>query len=204
MQRLVIHRTLPTRPATGRYSWQVLVTATDPARTLRGAVCGAIAAAAWALQQPLDKRVFASHFDDVELLGKALTRGEGWYPIGLALHMHNGALFGAAYANLAQTLPLRPQLRGPAVALAEHLASWPLVGLCDRFHPARHQLPPLSRNRRAFAQAAWRHALFGLVLGELERRLNAQPPPPEPQPEAAYSSNGHGTLEHAVSFEPAS
>jgi len=200
----VIHRTL-AYPFQGRpLQLRVLDAAIDSTRTLRGAVCGAIAAAVWALQQPLDKLVFGSRADDVELLGKALTRGEGWYPIGLALHMHNGALFGAAYANLAQTLPLRPQLRGPAVALAEHLASWPLVGLCDRFHPARHQLPPLSRNRRAFAQAAWRHALFGLVLGELERRLNAQPPPPEPQPEAAYSSNGHGTLEHAVSFEPAS
>jgi len=181
-----------------------LGTAIDPTRTLRGAICGALAAAVWALQQPLDKLVFASGCDDVTLLGMAFTRGEGSYPLGLALHMNNGALFGAAYANLAPALPLRRHLRGPAVALAEHLVTWPLVGLSDRFHPSRERLPAMAHNRRAFAQATWRHALFGLVLGELEWRLSAQPPPPEPQPEATYSSNGHGTLEHAVSFEPAS
>ena len=179
-------------------------TAIDPTRTLRGAVCGAIAAAVWALQQPIDKLVFGSRSDDVELLGKAVTRGEGWYPLGFALHMNNGALFGAAYANLVPSLPIAPELRGPAVALVEHMITWPLVALTDHFHPARRQLPAMAGNRRAFAQATWRHALFGVVLGELERRLNAQPEPPEPQPEAAYSSNGHGTLEHAVSFEPAS
>ena len=204
MQRLVIHRTL-AYPFQGRpLQLRVLDAAIDSTRTLRGAVCGAIAAAVWALQQPLDKLVFGSRADDVELLGKALTRGEGWYPLGLALHMHNGALFGAAYANLAPALPIAPELRGPAVALAEHLITWPLVALSDHFHPARRQLPAMARNRRAFAQATWRHALFGVVLGELERRLNAEPQPPEQEPEAAYSSNGHGTLEHAVSFEPAS
>ncbi|MGA2929317.1 MAG: hypothetical protein ABSG43_25680 [Solirubrobacteraceae bacterium] len=179
-------------------------TAIDPTRTLRGAVCGAVAAAVWALQQPLDKIVFTSRCDDVELLGKAITSSDGWYPIGLALHMQNGALFGAAYANVAPALPLPPPVRGPALALAEHLLSWPLVGLSDRLHPARRQLPKMAGSRRAFAQATWRHALFGLVLGELERRLNVEPEVPEPQPEAAFSSNGHGTLEHAVSVEPAS
>ncbi len=204
VRRLVIHRTL-AYPSQGRpLQLRVLGTGIDPTRTLRGAVCGAIAAAVWALQQPLDKVVFASPCDDVELLGKAVTRGEGWYPVGFALHMQNGALFGAVYANLAPTLPLAPALRGPAAALAEHLVSWPLVGLADNFHPARRHLPAMAGNRRAFAQATWRHALFGFVLGELERRINADPEPPEPQPEADYSSNGHGTLEHAVSFEPAS
>ena len=28
-------------------------------------------------------------------------------------------------------------------------------------------IPPLLRNRRAFGQATWRHALFGLVLSRL-------------------------------------
>ena len=159
----------------------VLGTAIDPTRTLRGAVCGAIAAAVWALQQPLDKLVFGSRCDDVELLGKAIIRGEGWYPLGFALHMHNGALFGAAYANLAPSLPL--PARAPRAGRSARRApvSWPLVALSDHFHPARGQLPTMARNRRAFAQATWRHALFGLVLGELERRLNAEPEPPEPQ-----------------------
>src|SRR5690348_7207729 len=89
-------------------------------RTLRGAVCGAIAAAAWAFLQPVDKLVFGSNYDDVELLGRALTRSEHWYAAGFALHLYNGALFGALYANLAPAIPLPPVARGPAVALAEH------------------------------------------------------------------------------------
>jgi hypothetical protein len=174
----------------------------DRTRTLRGAVCGAVAASVWALQQPLDKLIFRSDYDDVELLGKALVRGDGWYPAGLALHMQNGALFGAIYANLAPAIPLPPLARGPAAAFAQHLAFWPLGVVSDRFHPARKELPTFAGNKRAFAQSAWRHVLFGLVLGELERRLNAEPEPAPPEPEPDYSSNGHGSFEHAVSVEP--
>ena len=42
-----------------------------------------------------------------------LGLGPRWYPIGLALHMQNGAIFGAAYANVARLLPLTPTARGP-------------------------------------------------------------------------------------------
>ena len=183
---------------------QYLSTGIDRTRTLRGAVCGAVAAAVWALQQPLDKVAFGSRYDDVELLGKAVTKADGWYPVGLALHMQNGAMFGAAYSNLAPLLPVAPVLRGPLVALVEHVALWPLASLSDRFHPARGELPRLAGNRRAFAQATWRHLLFGLVVGELERRLNAEPEPEPVIPEVDLSSNGRGSLEHAVSVEPAS
>jgi hypothetical protein len=175
-------------------SWRI-----DPTRTLRGAVCGSVAASIWALEQPFDKLLFSCRYDHVELLGRAVMRGEGWYPAGLVLHLQNGAMFGAVYANLAPVLPVPPVLRGPLAALAEHLALWPLGALSDRFHPARKQLPELAGNRRAFAQATWRHFLFGLVLGELERRLNAAPEAAPPQPEADFSSNGHGSLEHAAS-----
>ena len=171
----------------------------DRTRTLRGAVSGAVAAAVWALQQPLDKVAFSSHYDDVELLGKAITRDAGWLPIGFGTHMANGALFGAVYANIAPALPVAPILRGPLVALSEHFALWPLVTLTDRLHPARVDLPTLRGNRVAFLQAAWRHLLFGFILGELERRINAEPEPEPPEPETPYSSNGHGSLEHAVS-----
>lgn len=176
----------------------------DRTRTLRGAVSGAVAACLWAIQQPLDKRVFDSEYDDVELLGKALTRGESWHPVGLGMHVQNGALFGAVYANLAPALPIPAVLRGPAVSLAEHFALWPLGALSDRFHPARRELPVLTGNRRAYYQGVWRHLLFGVVLGELERRLNAEPEPAPPVVEADYSSNGHGRIEHAVSVSAAS
>jgi hypothetical protein len=171
----------------------------DQARTARGAVAGALAAGVWAAQQPLDKRVFGCLYDDVELLGKAVTRGPLWPLAGLALHLQNGALFGALYANLpeaARRVP--PTARGTLAGVAEHVATWPAARVAYRAHPVGRELPPIAGSRAAFWQSAWRHALFGFVLGELERRLN----PPEEEPEidftATISSNGHGTIEHAV------
>lgn len=166
-------------------------------RIVGGAVAGGLAAGTWAAQQPLDKRAFGSSYDDIELLGKLVTRGSEWPIAGLALHVQNGMVFGAAYSWL------RPFLPGPApagallVALAENFGSWPLVRLSDRFHPARAELPGLAGNRRALLQATWRHALFGAVLGTLEALINDrsdEEPPPVP-----VSSNGHGSLEAAVS-----
>jgi len=177
--------------------------AIDATRTLRGALAGGVAGALWAAQQPLDKRVFASRYDDVELLGKLATRGRAWPAAGAAMHVTNAALFGGVYANIAPLLPIPPALRGPAAALFEHVALWPAGRITDAVHPAREELPALTGNRVAFWQAAWRHALFGVVLGELERRLNPPPEPELPEPEAAFSSNGHGSLEHAVSAGPA-
>ncbi len=118
------------------------------------------------------------------------------------MHVGAGALFGAAYANVAPLLPVPPVARGPLLALAEHVALWPAGRLTDALHPAREELPALTGNARAWWQAAFRHALFGFVLGELERRLNEEPEPELPDFEAPYSSNGHGSLEHAVSAEP--
>jgi hypothetical protein len=163
----------------------------DPTRTARGALAGAVAAAVWALQQPLDKLVFRSDYDDVEWLGRAVSKHR-WRTAGLIAHLFNGAAFGAVYANAAPLLPLPAPLRGPAVAVAENSALWPLTRIADRFHPARDIVPQLSGNRRALAQSTWRHLLFGVVLGELERRLNAaNPEPPAPTPEPNYASNGH-------------
>jgi hypothetical protein len=173
--------------------------AIDLTHTLRGALAGAVAAGVSAAQQPLDKQVFGAQYDDVELLGKAFTRGAAWMSVGVALHLGNGALFGALYSNVNRRLPLPSWARGPFVALVEHAATWPLTAVVDRVHPARTELPALAGNPRALAQATWRHALFGVVLGELERRLNAEPEAELPTYEAVVSSNGHGSLEQAVS-----
>jgi hypothetical protein len=170
----------------------------DQARTARGAVAGAVAAGLWAAQQPLDKRVFGVDYDDAELLGKTVTRGPAWPVVGLAMHLANGAVFGAVYANVAPRIPLPSWARGPAAGLAEHLATWPSMTVVERVHPARKDLPPLALNPRAFAQATWRHLLFGTVLGELERRLNAPTDPDVPSYEHVASTNGHGNLEAAL------
>jgi hypothetical protein len=196
---VVFHGTRGTRRQAARYSWESVTPGLDRTRTLRGAVSGVVAAAVWALQQPLDKRLFGSSYDDVELLGRAITGGDSWYPIGLAVHLANGALFGAVYAAIAPALPGPRALRGPLAALMEHITLWPLVSVTDRLHPAREELPRLSGDRTAWLQAAWRHLVFGVVLGELERRMNAEPEPEPAEPTIDYSSNGHGSLEHAVS-----
>lgn len=140
--------------------------------SLRGGVAGAVATVVMTLEQPLDKRLFDSKYDDVEILGKLVTRGEYWRPIGFALHVQNGAFLGAAYARLEPSLPGPAVIRGLLAGLTEHVAAWPLTGLFDRYHPARKELPKLAGNPRAFGQATIRHAVFGIVLGLLEDALN--------------------------------
>src|SRR5215813_7519540 len=141
-------------------------------RNVRGAVAGAVATVVMTLEQPLDKRLFDSRYDDVEILGKLVTRGDHWRSIGFALHVHNGAIFGAAYAHLKPSLSGPAVMRGLLVGLVEHVAAWPLTVVFDRYHPAREELPKLAGNPRAFGQATIRHAVFGIVLGVVEDALN--------------------------------
>ncbi len=166
-------------------------------RPLNGALAGAAAAAVWAAQQPLDKRVFGTRYDDVELLGKLVTRGPAWPAAGVALHVANGAVFGAVYALIRPVVPAPPLVTGVAAAMAEHGGLWPLGRVTDSVHPARDELETLTGNRAAFAQATWRHLLFGVVLAEIERRLN-DTDDFEPLEDVPASSNGHGSLEQAA------
>ena len=136
---------------------------------LRAAAAGAVAAAVWAVQEPLDQRLLRCDYSDVAVLGKAVTRGPNWRRVGLALHVVNGALFGLAYDEARRIVPADPRRLALGVALVEHIALYPLCYIIDRYHPARGKsgIPPLLTNPRAFAQATWRHAVFGVVLGRL-------------------------------------
>ena len=171
----------------------------DYGKTLRGAIAGALAAGVWAAQIPLDKRAFGSDFDDVALLGKAITRGEAWPArrLGAAPAERSAVrrrLRQPRAAHAAALVGARP--RGGERGEPPHLAAH---GLTDRLHPARKELPALLANPRAFGQSTWRHLLFGVLLGEIERRLNAQEPvAPRPLPRPTASSNGHGTLAYAM------
>jgi hypothetical protein len=170
-------------------------------RTLRGALAGGAAAAVWAAQQPLDKRVFGVDYDDADLLGRFVAAGDAGYVAGLGLHIANGAVFGALYSLAVPAMPVPRVLRGPLAGLGEHLATWPLTLVLDRM-PAKRPLPDLA-GWAAFAQATWRHLLFGTVLGELERRLNPTEPEAEPMDAATLASNGHGRAEQ-MAVTPAS
>src|SRR5436190_19602120 len=129
--------------------------AATTAQTARGALAGAVAAGVWAAQQPLDKAVFGVDYDDVELLGKWVTRGPGWAPVGAGLHVANGALFGALHANVAPRMPLPSWARGPFAGLGEAFTTWPLAIVAEAVYPARKELPKIAGNPRALAQATW-------------------------------------------------
>ena len=165
-------------------------------RSLNGALAGGVAAGVWAAQQPLDKRAFGCRYDDVELLGKLVTRGRGWPLAGIALHAANGAVFGAVYAQVKPFLPGPALARAAMAGMAENVGLFPLGRIVDTYHPARDELPELWGSRRVLAQATWRHLVFALVLGELERRLNDESE--DEPPEVPVSSNGHGDIEAAL------
>ncbi len=170
-------------------------------RVLRGALAGAVAAGVWSVQAPLDRRVFGVDYDDAELLGSAITRERGTFAtlaVGQALHLLNGAVFGALYAAASPAVGGPGALRGALAGLGEHAATWPLSRFIGSAHPIGPEFPRLWGDRRAFAQATWRHLLFGGVLGVLEERLN--PPPGEAAPTESdhATTNGHGNLEHLV------
>jgi hypothetical protein len=134
----------------------------------RAALAGVVAATAWGLLEPLDRRLLACDYSDIALLGKAVSRHH-WRAAGFALHATNGAVFGLVFSELRRRTSAEPRRLALGLALAEHVALYPLTYFVDRFHPARGEtgVPPLFRNRRAFAQATARHVLFGAVLGRL-------------------------------------
>src|SRR3954464_13467702 len=130
-------------------------------RILRGAAAGAVAAGVWAAQEPVDMRVFGVPYSDPKLLAKPIG---GSRAAGIPIHLANGATFGALYSIVAARIPGPAALTGAAAGMAEHLATWPVV----RFLPGVN----LWGNHRAFAQAVWRHLLFGAVLGVAYERLS--------------------------------
>jgi len=137
---------------------------------LRSAGAGAVAALVWAAVEPLDRRAFRHDYSDVAMLGKLATRSRAWPLVGLSVHTVNGAAFGFAFHEARVRTGVRPVRLGLALALAEHAVLYPLAPLVDRFHPARGEpgLAPLA-TPSGFAQATFRHSLFGAVLGALAR-----------------------------------
>ncbi len=117
---------------------------------VRAAAAGAVAAVVWGLQEPLDQRLFGCNYSDVLFLGR------GRRSLGFAAHMTNGAVFGVVFDALRRRVDIDERRLALAIALGEHVALWPFIGLVDR---------RLVTSPRAFAQATYRHALFGLVLG---------------------------------------
>ena len=119
---------------------------------VRAAAAGAVAALVWGLQEPLDRGVFGCDYSDVLFLGR------GRRSLGFAVHMANGALFGIAFDAARRRVDVDQRRLALALALGEHVVLWPFISLVDR---------DLVTSPRAFAQATYRHALFGFILGRL-------------------------------------
>jgi hypothetical protein len=136
---------------------------------LRAGLAGAAAAAVWGLVEPIDQKVFRFTYSDIAILGKLVTRGPHWRAAGWIIHVVNGAVAGLVFWALYDWIGGNAFWLAIGFSMIEHLVTFPLTSLTDRFHPARGdpELPPISRSPRAFAQATFRHLLFGIVLGVL-------------------------------------
>ena len=132
---------------------------------VRGAMAGVVAAAVWVAAEPLGQRVFRTRYSIVRLLGAFLTSRPPWRRLGIAVHLANGAFFGAIFGRLNGG----GWRQGLVAAELENLVLWPAMALVDRIHPDRRSgsWPPLMSNPRIFAYEATMHALFGVVLGLL-------------------------------------
>ena len=134
-------------------------------RTLRAAAAGAAAAAAWVVAEPAIRRVLGGPHRELRLVGGLLAPERAWLPVGLAVHLANGAAFGIAFDRLGGR-----GIRAAVVAAqVENAALWPAMALVDRLHPdvRSGHWPPLTRNPRAAAQEVAGHLVFGVVLGGL-------------------------------------
>jgi hypothetical protein len=132
----------------------------------RGMIPGIAAAAVWAAAEPLVGRALGvPWYSDARLVGRTLTKGRLWRPLGIAIHLGNGAMFGGVFAGLGG----RGWKQGVLAAETESVLLWPGMAAIDRIHADRRNgaWPPLFFNGRVFAYEVVVHAIFGAVLGAL-------------------------------------
>jgi hypothetical protein len=124
-----------------------------------------VAAAAWVAVEPVLRRSFGGPHRELRLVGGLLAPESAWLPVGLAVHLSNGALFGIAFDRLGG----RGVRSALIAAQVENAVMWPVMALVDRLHPDARSgaWPPLARNPRVIAQELAGHAVFGAVLGGL-------------------------------------
>ena len=134
---------------------------------MKGAVAGALAAAAWQACDPFFERAFGTPYSDSQLIGPFITRGRYEWVANLATHAAAGATFG----HLFERLGGRTVRQGVVAALVENAILWPGIAVFDRIHPKRRDgtWPRLATSPRVFASSSAGHAFFGALLGVLVR-----------------------------------
>lgn len=128
-----------------------------------------MAATLWTAADPVLERAFRTPYADAKLLGPFITQGPLEPLANAVTHAAGGFAFGYLFSRFGG----RGVKNGVTAALAENTLLWPLLGVFDRIHPKRRsgEWPPLVSNPRVFAQATTGHALFGVFLGLLSRRV---------------------------------
>ena len=120
-------------------------------------------------REPLDQRLFRFPYSDIAILGKFVDPRAALARRGLGdahrqRRRRRARLLGPLRAVRQQCVLVRGRVRDGRAP--RHLPA-------DAAHrplppgPRRPELPPMSRSGRAFAQATFRHLLFGVVLGLL-------------------------------------
>src|SRR5436305_12926381 len=134
-------------------------------RTLRAATAGMTAAAVWVAVEPVWRRAFDGPHRELRLVGRMLAPEAAWKPVGLAVHLMNGAMFGVAFDRLGG----RGVRQAVIAAQLENAVLWPTLVVADRLHPDVRDgtWAPLLNDRRVLAQEVAGHALFGVALGLL-------------------------------------
>lgn len=132
---------------------------------MRAAAAGAAGAAAWVVAEPAIRRAVGSPHRELRLVGALVAPERLWLPVGLAVHLANGAAFGIVFDRLGGR-----GIRAAVIAAqVENALLWPAMVLVDRLHPdvRSGRWPQLARNPRVAAHEVAGHLVFGLVLGGL-------------------------------------
>ncbi|MBV9279505.1 MAG: hypothetical protein JOZ41_05445 [Chloroflexi bacterium] len=134
----------------------------------RSLIAGGAASTAYLLAQALDRRLTGNRYDDLILLGGAVSRHPRRQRVlGAGAHYAVGTILALLYDALRHSLPrLTGWRRGLLFIQVEHALTFPGTAFGTRFHPAvrRGELPWLWTWRYLWVETA-RHAAYGLVLG---------------------------------------
>jgi hypothetical protein len=136
-------------------------------RTARAAAAGIAAAAVWIAVEPVWRRAFGGPHTELRLVGRMLAPEAWWKPVGAAVHLANGAMFGIAFDRLGG----RGVRQAVVAAQVENAVLWPTMLVVDRVHPDVRDgsWPRLARDPRVVAQELAGHLVFGVVLGALQQ-----------------------------------
>lgn len=135
---------------------------------------GLIASLAYAAMMELDRKVTKSKVDDLVLVGRPFVpnRPELARPVGLVVHLGNGAALALAYAALAHDRwPGPAWLRGVLFLNLENLALYPIMLFSDHHPAVKDGQMDNYWSRQAFAESLPPHTVYGLLIGPLYERL---------------------------------